>query len=146
MSALVMLELAVSSPLLDVSISGAKGVLFVVAGADDLGIMEVQEAAKVISESVDKNARVIFGIMRDEKLKKGQVRLSLSRLACREHCAHSSHSGPERSLFAMPVERQEEQHGRIYHEIIKREDKKPEEEKEEVKPKHESKKEAPATI
>ena len=37
---------------------------FVVAGSDDLGIMEVR--AKVINESVDKNAKVIFGIMRDE--------------------------------------------------------------------------------
>ncbi|HVB19782.1 MAG TPA: cell division protein FtsZ, partial [Candidatus Paceibacterota bacterium] len=55
---------AVNSPLLDVSISGAKGILFVVAGSDDLGIMEVQEAAKVINESVDKNAKVIFGMMK----------------------------------------------------------------------------------
>jgi cell division protein FtsZ len=47
---------AVNSPLLDVSIAGARGVLFVVAGSDDLGILEVQEAAKVVSDSVDKDA------------------------------------------------------------------------------------------
>jgi len=53
--------------LLDVSISGARGILFVVAGSDDLGIMEVQEAAKVISESIDKNAwwQVDIGEVKD---------------------------------------------------------------------------------
>ena len=40
---------AVNSPLLDISITGAKGILFVIAGSDDLGIMEVQEAAKVMA-------------------------------------------------------------------------------------------------
>jgi cell division protein FtsZ len=119
---------AVNSPLLDVSISGAKGILFVVAGSDDLGIMEVQEAAKVINESVDKNAKVIFGIMRDEKLKKGQLRIIVIATGFPESPAHSSPSGPERSLFTMPTDRREEERGRIYHEILKRE------EKPEVKP------------
>ena len=115
--------MAVNSPLLDVSISGAKGILFVVAGSDDLGIMEVQEAAKVISESVDKNAKVIFGMMKDEKLKKGQLRIIVIATGFPESPAHASHSGPERSLFAMPVEKREEERGRIYHEILKREEK-----------------------
>ena len=115
--------MAVNSPLLDVSISGAKGILFVVAGSDDLGIMEVQEAAKVINESVDKNAKVIFGMMKDEKLKKGQLRIIVIATGFPESPAHASHSGPERSLFAMPVEKREEERGRIYHEILKREEK-----------------------
>jgi len=119
---------AVNSPLLDVSISGAKGILFVVAGSDDLGIMEVQEAAKVVNESVDKNAKVIFGIMRDEKLKKGQLRIIVIATGFPESAAHASHAGPERSLFAMPSERREEERGRIYHEVLKREEK-PEEDK-----------------
>lgn len=122
--------LAVNSPLLDVSISGAKGILFVVAGSDDLGIMEVQEAAKVVNESVDKNAKVIFGIMRDEKLKKGQLRIIVIATGFPESAAHAGHAGPERSLFAMPVDRREEERGRIYHEILKR-DEKPAEDKEE---------------
>jgi len=134
-------QMAVSSPLLDVSISGAKGVLFVVAGADDLGIMEVQEAAKVISESVDKNARVIFGIMRDEKLKKGQVRIIVIATGFPESASHMTHTGPERSLFAMPVEKREEERGRIFHEILKRDEKK---EDEEAKP--EPKKEVIAPV
>ena len=115
---------AVNSPLLDVSISGAKGILFVVAGSDDLGIMEVQEAAKVISESIDKSAKVIFGIMRDEKLKKDQIRIIVIATGFPENTINASHSALERSLFSLPVERHEEERGRIYHEILKREEKK----------------------
>ena len=120
-------QMAVNSPLLDVSISGARGILFVVAGSDDLGIMEVQEAAKVINESVDKNAKVIFGIMKDEKLKKGQLRIIVIATGFPESAAHAAHAAPERSLFAMPMERKEEERGRIYHEILKREEKPAEE-------------------
>ena len=109
---------AVNSPLLDVSISGAKGILFVVAGSDDLGIMEVQEAAKVISESVDKNAKIIFGIMRDEKLKKGQLRIIVIATGFPESAAHASHSAAERSLFSLPLDRREEERGRIYHDVL----------------------------
>jgi len=130
---------AVNSPLLDVSIGGAKGILFVVASNDDLGIMEVQEAAKVINESVDKNAKIIFGMMKDEKLKKGQVRIIVIATGFPESAAHASHAGPERSLFAMAPERREEERGRIYHEILKREEKKEEEPK--AKEKREEKKE-----
>ncbi|MDE1919214.1 MAG: cell division protein FtsZ [Patescibacteria group bacterium] len=114
---------AVNSPLLDVSISGAKGILFVVAGSDDLGIMEVQEAAKVINESVDKNAKVIFGIMRDEKLKKGQIRIIVIATGFPESAAHhSAPGGFERSLFSVPAEKREEERGRIYHDILKRDE------------------------
>jgi len=111
---------AVNSPLLDVSISGAKGILFVVAGSDDLGIMEVQEAAKVINESVDKNAKVIFGMMKDESLKKGQIRIIVIATGFPESAVHSSPAGFERSLFSIPAEKREEERGRIYHEILKR--------------------------
>ena len=114
-------KLAVNSPLLDVSIGGAKGVLFVVASNDDLGIMEVQEAARIINESVDKNAKIIFGMMRDEKLKKGQVRIIVIATGFPESAAHASHEGPERSLFSMTSERRDEERGRIYHEVLKRE-------------------------
>lgn len=68
---------AVSSPLLELSINGAKGVLFAIAGGDDLGMLEVHEAAKIITESVDPNAKIIFGAVRDEKLKKGEVRVTV---------------------------------------------------------------------
>jgi len=99
---------AVNSPLLDVSIAGARGILFVVAGSDVLGILEVQEAAKVIGESVDKQAKVIFGIMRDEKLKKGQIRIIVIATGFPDASGESTASGFERSLFAMPPREQEE--------------------------------------
>ena len=68
---------AVSSPLLEISINGAKGVLFAIAGGDDLGMLEVHEAAKIITESVDPNAKIIFGAIKDEKLKKNEVRVTV---------------------------------------------------------------------
>lgn len=68
---------AINSPLLEVSISGAKGVLFAIAGGDDLGMLEVQDAARVITESIDPNARVIFGAIKDEKLKKNEIKVTV---------------------------------------------------------------------
>ena len=70
-------RMAVSSPLLEISINGAKGVLFAIAGGDDLGMLEVHEAAKIVTESVDPNAKIIFGTSRDEKLKKGEIRVTV---------------------------------------------------------------------
>lgn len=70
-------KMAINSPLLEVSINGAKGVLFSIAGGDDLGMFEIQDAAKIITESVDPNARIIFGTVRDEKLKKGEVKITV---------------------------------------------------------------------
>jgi cell division protein FtsZ len=68
---------AINSPLLDLSISGAKGVLFAISGGDDLTIHEIQEAAKIITESIDKEAKVIFGTIKDEKLKKGEMKVTV---------------------------------------------------------------------
>lgn len=68
---------AINSPLLDVSINGAKGVLFSIAGGEDLTMFEIQDAAKVITESVDPNAKVIFGTVRDDKLKKNEVKITV---------------------------------------------------------------------
>ncbi|MDO8565272.1 MAG: cell division protein FtsZ [bacterium] len=68
---------AISSPLLEISINGAKGVLFSIAGGDDLTMFEIQDAAKVITESVDPNAKIIFGTVRDDKLKKGSLKITV---------------------------------------------------------------------
>lgn len=73
-------KMAISSPLLDVSINGAKGILFTVAGGDDVTLFEVQEAAKVITESVDTEAKVIFGTIHDDKMKKNEVKITV--IAC----------------------------------------------------------------
>jgi cell division protein FtsZ len=68
---------AINSPLLDVSIAGAKGVLFSIAGGEDLTMFEIQDAAKIITESIDKDAKVIFGTIRDDKLKKNEIRITV---------------------------------------------------------------------
>lgn len=58
---------AVSSPLLDLSIEGARGVLFNIAGGPDLTMFEVDEAARIISNSADPEANVIFGaVIKDD--------------------------------------------------------------------------------
>lgn len=59
---------AISSPLLEISIDGAKGILFNVTGGPDLTMAEVNESAKIISEKADADANVIFGATIDEKL------------------------------------------------------------------------------
>ena len=68
---------AINSPLLEVSIAGAKGVLFSIAGGEDLGMLEVQDAANVITEAIDPEAKVIFGAVTDPTLKKGAVRVTV---------------------------------------------------------------------
>ena len=70
-------KMAINSPLLDVSINGAKGVLFSIAGGDDLTMHEIQEAAKIITESTDPEARVIFGTVKDDTLKKGEIKVTI---------------------------------------------------------------------
>jgi cell division protein FtsZ len=59
---------AVDSPLLELSIDGARGVLFNITGGKDLGMYEVEEAAKFITKSVDPEAKVIFGAVIDEEM------------------------------------------------------------------------------
>ncbi|HYC34135.1 MAG TPA: cell division protein FtsZ [Candidatus Paceibacterota bacterium] len=68
---------AINSPLIDLSIHGAKGVLFSIAGGNDLTMFEIQDAAKIVTESVDPNAKIIFGTVNDEKLKKGEVKVTV---------------------------------------------------------------------
>jgi cell division protein FtsZ len=59
---------ALSSPLLDVSVSGSKGVLFNVVGGSSLALFEVNEAADVIKEAVDPEANIIFGVAHDPNM------------------------------------------------------------------------------
>ncbi|MEI8249414.1 MAG: cell division protein FtsZ, partial [Candidatus Taylorbacteria bacterium] len=68
---------AINSPLLDVSIAGAKGVLFSIAGGEDLTMFEIQDAAKVITESIDPEAKIIFGTVKDDKLKKNEIKITV---------------------------------------------------------------------
>lgn len=67
---------ALASPLLDVSIEGARGVLFNIAGGSSLSLFEVNAAADIIRKAVDPEANVIFGVIVDPSLN-NEVRLTL---------------------------------------------------------------------
>jgi cell division protein FtsZ len=67
---------AISSPLLESSIEGAKGVVFNVTGGYDLTLHEVNVAAEIIYEVVDANANIIFGAVIDERLQ-GEIRITV---------------------------------------------------------------------
>ncbi|NTW27386.1 MAG: cell division protein FtsZ [Candidatus Moranbacteria bacterium] len=68
---------AINSPLLELSIDGAKGVLFNISGSSDLGMLEINEAANIITESIDPNAKVIFGAVVDDQVKKGEIHVTV---------------------------------------------------------------------
>lgn len=78
---------AVSSPLLDISIEGARGVLFNIAGGADLTMFEVDEAARIISSSADPDANIIFGAVVKSDLT-DQVRITVIATGFDETRAH----------------------------------------------------------
>lgn len=67
---------AIESPLLDMSIDGAKGILFNITGGTDLGMYEIDEAAKTITEAADDDANIIFGSIIDEAMQ-GEVKITV---------------------------------------------------------------------
>lgn len=69
-------KIAISSPLLETSVEGARGVLLNITGGSDLGLFEVNEAAEIISQAVDPDANIIFGAVIDEDLE-DEVRVTV---------------------------------------------------------------------
>lgn len=69
-------RLAINSPLLETSCQGAKGVLFNVSG-EDISLSEIDKVAKVITKEINPEAKVIFGAVQNEKLKKGQIKVTV---------------------------------------------------------------------
>ena len=67
---------AVSSPLLDIAIDGAKGILFNITGGEDLTLFEVNEAAEIIGKAADADAMIIFGNVIDPRLQ-DEVRITV---------------------------------------------------------------------
>ena len=67
---------AIDSPLLEVSIDGARGILMNVTGGPDMGMYEIDEAAKTITEAADPDANIIFGAVIDETMQ-GEVRITV---------------------------------------------------------------------
>lgn len=68
---------AVDSPLLELSIMGAKGLIFNVTGSEDLSMFEVDEAAKVITGSCDPEANIIFGATVDPSFEEGEIKITV---------------------------------------------------------------------
>jgi len=69
---------AIESPLLDVTIDGAKGIVFNITAGNDLKMYEVEEAARVITEHADPNAKVIFGTVIDpEQVEEGELKITV---------------------------------------------------------------------
>jgi len=62
-------KMAINSPLLEMSIEGARGILFTIVGGSNLTMHEVNEAAKIITSSADEDAKIIFGAVIDPKFK-----------------------------------------------------------------------------
>ncbi|UZQ55740.1 cell division protein FtsZ [Trichothermofontia sichuanensis B231] len=98
---------AISSPLLDSSVDGAKGVVFNITGGDDLTLHEVNAAAEVIYEVVDPNANIIFGAVIDERLQ-GEVRITVIATGFSSEApaaAPATKATAKRQVVAPPVNR-----------------------------------------
>ncbi len=80
---------AISSPLLDISVKGAKGILFNVVGGDDLGMHEIDEAAKVVADAADPDAEIIFGAALDENMS-DQIKITVIATGFEEHSSLST--------------------------------------------------------
>ena len=106
---------AIESPLLDLSIDGAKGVLFTVTGSPDFTMDEVNEAARLITNSVDNDAKIIFGAIVDEALEDkikitviatgfGAGQTPSARAGVQEHSFEesASYAGTAKSVFDEP--------------------------------------------
>lgn len=101
---------AINSPLLEVSIDGAKGVLFNISGGPDISMFEINEAAKIITESIDSQAKVIFGASIDENAKKGEMKVTV--------IATGFNHLPQKKLPGLDFSKQEEKSGTINNGII----------------------------
>ncbi len=69
-------KISINSPLLEVSIHGAKGVLFNMTGGPDMGMQEVSDAAQIIADAADPDARIIFGATIDEEME-GKIKITV---------------------------------------------------------------------
>ena len=99
---------AVNSPLLEVSIEGAKGVLFGVCGPRDLRMNEIHEIAKIISEAVDPSAKIIFGAYHDRQMKAGQIKVTIIATGFNGASLKSAGSSALSNLFTSSERKQPE--------------------------------------
>lgn len=121
-------RMAINSPLLDVAINGARGVLFSVAGGSDVTMFEIQDAAKVITESMDPDAKVIFGTILDDSIKKGDVKVTIIASGFPDNTV-------KKSLFANEGKgATTEEKRKIFNTVEKKEEKKEKEEESKPRP------------
>jgi cell division protein FtsZ len=97
-------RMAISSPLLEASVDGARGVLLTIAGGSDLGIYEVNEAAEIISDAADSDANIIFGAVIDDSLG-DEVKVTVIAAGFAEAGSKVAPAPPSATL--RPVERRE---------------------------------------
>lgn len=68
---------AINSPLLNISAKGAKGILFNVSGSKDISLSEIDIISKIFTENVSPEAKIVFGAVLDEKLNKGEIKVTV---------------------------------------------------------------------
>ena len=84
-------QAAINSPLLEVAIDGARGILFSISGRNDLKMHEINEIANIITEKADPGAKIIFGTYYDRKLNKGQIKVTLIATGFADELMRESH-------------------------------------------------------
>ena len=96
---------AIESPLLELSIDGAKGILFNITGGPDLGMYEIDEAAKAITEAADADANIIFGAIIDEAMQ-GEVKITVIATGFEgeeRRPIKKSSTSPDNSVFSSQI-------------------------------------------
>jgi len=68
---------AINSPLLDISPKGARGILFNVSGGKDISLSEIDEISRIFTEEISPEAKIVFGAVYDEKLRKGELKVTI---------------------------------------------------------------------
>lgn len=92
-------KMAISSPLLELSIDGARGILFIVTGGSDVTMSEVDEAAKIITSSAAEDAKIIFGVIIDETMSES-LKITVIATGFDDHRSIVNH---EDSFFNYPI-------------------------------------------
>lgn len=81
---------ALNSPLLEITPEGARGVLLGISGGRDLKMSEINEAAKIIAQTADQSAKIIFGAYHDKRLKPNQLKITLVATGFSQPSANNS--------------------------------------------------------
>ncbi len=104
---------AIESPLLELDIQGAKGILFNITGGTDLSMFEVDEAARIITEAADPEANIIFGAVVNDSYT-GEIKITVVATGFEDHKRGINITRPLGEVRPMgqvsrPMERQQEQ-------------------------------------